>query len=362
MHYSSPQINPVNGNSNTTKKSYLFWIMIVGLFIILSLIPNRLVFNASIRSFNTVFQSILMEAFPFIFVGVFISSILHVFVTQETLLRIFPKNQFAALGVSAISGFFLPVCDCAIVPIASGLVKKGLPLHCAMTFMLAAPIVDPVVIAATFYAFPGKPQIAVWRVIIGITTALCVGIILLLLPEKSSPFTNEPHSTGCSCGCSITPSVGSIELSIPEKISKPSKWMALLPKVSSVLTHASGEFFAVGQYLILGAFISVAVQTFLPYQWLSSLSENRIASLLIMMAAAFLLSICSTADAFIARSFSGTFSTGSVMGFMAAGAMMDIKNYLMMRSLFTHAFVLKILSLSYGIAFLLLLLVIPFFT
>lgn len=125
-------------------------------------------------------------------------------------------------------------------------------------------------------------------------------------------------------------------------------------KLQAVFSHAADEFFAVGQFLVLGAFISVAVQTFLPYEWLSALSGNRTLSVLVMMAAAFLLSICSTADAFIAKSFSSTFSLGSVMGFMVAGALMDVKNYLMMSYLFRKRFILKVLGITYSVAFLLL--------
>lgn len=237
--------------------------------------------------------------------------------------------------------------------------------------MLAAPIVDPVVIASTYYAFPGRPEIALYRVLIGVTVALSVGIILMLFPDKESPLLIDAIPVSCSCGCGDEHDhshhepehrPASIALSIPVKDAtiavlkdtpQPQKSKFSM-QMQAVFSHAADEFFAVGQFLVLGAFISVAVQTFLPYEWLSALSGNRTLSVLVMMAAAFLLSICSTADAFIARSFSSTFSLGSVMGFMVAGALMDIKNYLMMSYLFRKRFILKVLGITYSIAFLLL--------
>lgn len=342
-----------------------------GFFVLLALIPESSFWPPPVKSFNTVFQSILMEAFPFIFIGVFISALLHVFLSQDHLVRIFPKNRFAGLGLAAIAGLFLPVCDCAIVPIAGRLVKKGVPLPSAITFMLAAPIVDPVVIASTYYAFPGRPEIALYRVLIGVTVALSVGIILMLFPDKESPLLIDALPANCSCSCGdehdhshheAKHRPASIALSMPVKNESTAFLKdALQPQkpefsmqLQAVFSHAAGEFFAVGQFLVLGALISVAVQTFLPYEWLSALSGNRTLSVLVMMAAAFLLSICSTADAFIARSFSSTFSLGSVMGFMVAGALMDIKNYLMMSYLFRKRFILKVLGITYSIAFILL--------
>lgn len=356
----SPEIN--NSSPKTRGRSFtgpMFIIAFLVFFALLPAIPEAGFWSLPIKSFNTVFQSILMEAFPFIFIGVFISAILHVFVSQDALVRIFPKNRFAGLGLAAVAGFFLPVCDCAIVPIAGRLVKKGVPLHCAITFMLAAPIVDPVVIASTYYAFPGRPEIALYRVLIGVTVAVTVGILLMLFPDKESPLLGDALPVTCSCGCGDNadhshdddhrhkPMGIALSMPVPQK-------PKALTQLKAVFSHAADEFFAVGQFLVLGAFISVAVQTFLPYEWLSALSGNRTLSVLVMMAAAFLLSICSTADAFIARSFSSTFSLGSVMGFMVAGALMDIKNYLMMSCLFKKTFILKVFSLTYGIAFLLL--------
>ncbi|MFZ5989931.1 MAG: permease [Bacillota bacterium] len=290
---------------------------------------------SKIAVFNTVFQSILMQAFPFMFVGVFISSILQVFVSEDTITKVFPKNKFIAFLISIVAGVFLPVCDCAIVPIAGRLVKKGVPLYCAVTFMLAAPVVDPVVVASTFYAFPGSPQIAVYRVVIGIVIAAAVGITLLLFGEEGNVLLNNVNSSLCNCGyCSSN-----------------NRNKRIKDRIGMIFQHAGAEFFEVGKFLIIGAFLSVIVQTALPREILAGISAEGIGSLLVMMGAAFILSICSTSDAFIARSFSSLFPMSSVMGFMVMGAMIDIKNVLMLLGTFKKRFVVKLLLIILALSF-----------
>ena len=133
---------------------------------------------------NTVFLSIIIQAFPFILIGVFVSSIMQVFISSDTVVRIFPKKKLPGFVVAIIAGLFFPVCDCAIVPVTARLVKKGVPLPAAVTFMLAAPIVNPIVIASTLYAFPGQPEMAAYRVYLGITIALTVGVAFLIFRRE----------------------------------------------------------------------------------------------------------------------------------------------------------------------------------
>ena len=126
-------------------------------------------------------------------------------------------------------------------------------------------------------------------------------------------------------------------------------------KIDAVLRHAGNEFFEVGRYLIVGAFLSAIVQTFVPKEALAGLGGGYVVSLLVMMLSAFIMSVCSTSDAFIARSFSNQFPIGSVMGFMVLGPMLDIKNLLMLMGSFNKKFVIKLVCLIFGLSFLLLL-------
>jgi uncharacterized membrane protein YraQ (UPF0718 family)/GTPase SAR1 family protein len=290
----------------------------------------------SFRDFTTVYMSILIQAIPFILIGIAISSFLQIFVSGESVARFFPKNRILAFCIALVSGVLIPLCDCAIVPVAGGLIKKGIPLSVAVTFMLAAPIVNPIVIASTFYAFPNEPLVGILRIGIGLLVALFTGLFFLFFDKSKSAYTGGDTLTLCDCGyCSI-------ELE---------KGASLLKKADAFCAHSVAEFFSVGKFLIIGAFISALTQSALPENLFSSHNFPAVVTLIIMMGAAFVLSICSTSDAFIARSFTTRFPLPSVMGFLVLGPMIDIKNLLMLSALFTRKFVIKLLAVLLSLSF-----------
>lgn len=294
---------------------------------------------SKIQAFNTVFLSILIQAFPFILLGVVVSSIIQVFVPGETIVKFFPRKTGVGFIVAVLAGFLFPVCDCAIVPVAARLVKKGVPLHTAVTFMLAAPIVNPLSIASTLYAFPGEPSIAIYRLILGIAIAFTVGITFYFFPEEKNVTLDRLRYTSCQCGyCG--------DNAVPE---------GFFGRLEAIFRHAGAEFFEVGRFLVIGAFLSSIVQVWVPKDILSGVGGGYIVSLIIMMLSAFVLSVCSTSDAFIARTFVNQFSIGAVMGFMVLGPMIDIKNVLMLLGNFNKRFVIKLVFVIFTLAFIILL-------
>jgi uncharacterized membrane protein YraQ (UPF0718 family) len=292
-----------------------------------------------LNTFSTVFLSILMQAFPFILIGVFISSILQVFISDEALIRIFPRNTIFGFVFAVLAGFLFPVCDCAIVPVASRLIKKGVPVPAAITFMLSAPLVNPVVIASTLYAFHGQPYIALLRVCTGIAVALAVGISFIFFTEEKSIIRQGQDKLSCSCEyCSSGTESGK----------------GISAKLGMVFSHAGAEFFEVGRYVIVGAFLSSLFQVAVPKDIFDKLLGRNVLSLIVMMLAAFVFSVCSTSDAFIARTFTNQFSTGAILGFLILGPMIDIKNLLMLLSSFKKGFVVKLILFIFTFSFVLL--------
>lgn len=89
-----------------------------------------------------------------------------------------------------------------------------------------------------------------------------------------------------------------------------------------------------GRYLVVGGMLAAAMQTFIPQSFLLAIGGGPFISVLVMLALAFILSICSTVDAFVALGFLGTFSFGSVLSFLTFGPMVDIKSLLMYRQVF----------------------------
>lgn len=291
---------------------------------------------ARFTAFNTIFISILIQAFPFILAGVIVSGIIHVFVQGEFIERFFSRHRGLSILAALLGGVFFPVCDCAIIPVMRRLVVKGVPLGIAAIFMLASPIVDPVVIASTFYAFPLNPEIALWRIGLGITIALLVGAYFLCFPYRQ-----EVHREGLGAGqpcycqdCSQCSRQGT---------GAGGGW-GTGEKIGQVIRHTGSEFFEVGQYIIIGAAFSTYLQTHVSPETVELFSGTTTGSLVSMMGLAFLLSICSTSDAFIAMNFSAIFPLAAVISFMVFGAMLDIKNLLLLLGSFRQAFVARLVS------------------
>ena len=288
----------------------------------------------NLNDFSLILISILLEAIPFVLIGAFVSSIIQIYVSEATIAKIVPKSRILGLFGASLMGFIFPVCECAIVPIMRRLLKKGVPIHIAITFMLAVPIANPVVLLSTFYAFSGQWEYVFMRGILGILAAITVGHIVGRLSGDQSPLIEEVRETTAF----VLPT-----LSVVEKKKK--------HPVVEVVAHTAGEFFDVGKFLIIGAGLSAAMQTFIPRESILSIGQGDIASILIMMTMAFVLSLCSEADAFIARTFLGQFTTGSIIGFLIFGPMIDIKNTLMLAGVVKKKFLIQLISVIAIICF-----------
>ncbi|WP_341465710.1 permease [Clostridium pasteurianum] len=169
--------------SRGTSPAILIILLPIGmlLLLIMASLKNQfslIIQNTIVQSFTTIFLSIILEAIPFIIIGVFISSLIQIFVSEETISKILPKNKFVGIFLAGIIGIVFPVCECAIVPIVRRLLKKGMPLYIGITFMLSVPIINPVVLVSTYYAFLGNPYMVLLRAGIGCTSAMLIGFII----------------------------------------------------------------------------------------------------------------------------------------------------------------------------------------
>ncbi|WP_044894884.1 permease [Bacillus alveayuensis] len=264
---------------------------------------------------NTMFLSIILEAIPFILIGVFVSAFIQTFTSEDTLRLWLPKNPYVAIVFAAFFGIIFPVCECAIIPIVRRLIKKGMPPAVGMTFLMSAPILNPVVFASTYYAFQSKNEIAFARMGLAFLVAVLVGIIVYRIFKQKNPLKTKISSTH--------EHVHHTE----------NKWKA-------TLYHASDEFFDTGKYLLIGAFLASLVQTFLNRNELLQIGTDELVSPFIMMGFAYVLSLCSEADAFVASSFGNTFSEGAILAFLIYGPMLDLKNTLMLFAYFRTRFVI----------------------
>lgn len=276
----------------------------------------------------------IMEAIPFVLVGVLISGLIQSFVTEQWIARVMPKNRVLSSLLGCSVGVFFPSCECGIVPITRRLLNKGVPLNAGIAFMLTGPIVNPIVLFSTFIAFGNDWTMAAIRAGMAFAVALAVSLSISLL----FPTLPLRHS---QLAAAETAAASETHVHNRSAVRRPA-WYA---RVYSVLLHGIDEFFSVGKYLVLGAFIAASMQTFVPTSTLLHLGSNPVTSSLIMIALAFVMSLCSEADAFIASSFRSTFSTGALSAFLVFGPMVDIKQTLMLLGAFRTKFVVVLISL-----------------
>lgn len=310
------------------------------LFEILRSVSIPMIQIPDLQTLNTVFLSILFEAFPFILIGVFVSSLIQVLIPSHIIERAFTRNLPLGFLAALFAGIVFPVCDCATVPVTARLIKKGAPPAIAVTFLLAAPLVNPIVVISTFCAFPGYPIVAFCRIAVGLLIALLVGLSFLWGSSGRRSMATAAFGAA-SCGCAIC--AGSAPLH------------GFRAKADAVLNHAANEFFGVGIYLIAGALISSILQVYLPKSIWSVFGSRAALAVAAMMGAAFILSVCSTSDAFIARTFANSIPIASVMAFMILGPMLDFKNLMLLIGNFKKRFVLRLVMTICAFSFLLLL-------
>lgn len=280
---------------------------------------------------NTIFISMVIEAIPFILVGVLISGLIQTFVTERWIARIMPRNRYLSSMFGCGVGMLFPSCECGIVPITRRLIDKGMPLHAGIAFMLTGPIINPIVLFATYIAFGNDWRMVVIRAGLAIAVAFVVSIAISYA-FPALPFRSRTlHETAATAEAS--------------NAGPPASRTSVFSRLYDVVVHAIEEFFDVGKYLVLGAFVAASMQTFVPTSYLLHLGSNPLLSSLVMIALAFVISLCSEADAFIASSFRSTFTVGSLSAFLVFGPMIDIKNTLMLLGVYRGKFVAVLIAL-----------------
>ncbi len=266
----------------------------------------------------TIFLSVFLEALPFVLLGVVVSSLIHACVSPDLIARVVPRNRFLAHLVAGLLGLVFPICECGIIPVVRSLIRKGLPVSVGVVMILAIPIVNPVVATSTYVAFGRHPGVLLWRLSTGYCIAvgvgLCFGLLSARFPVKQAAPLQEEEAA-----CAVEGNHGGVP-----------------GRLGAFLAHLGEEFFEITRFLVLGAFLSAIVQSTVSREWLIGLPYGRLLAVPLMMLLAYLLSICSEADAFVASSFRSLFPIMPLLGFMVFGAMLDLKSTVMLRATFAR--------------------------
>ena len=282
--------------------------------------------------FSTRFLGIFIEAVPFLLLGTLASGLIDAFIGADDIARWVPRNPLLATLVGTFMGFAFPVCECGVVPVVRRLYTKGLPMSVGVTFLLAAPVINPVVLVSTYVAF-GFGAVLIGRFVITALVALAVGLVFAFAARPQDVL--RPSS--------LAPVMGGSGDVIPLYARTPRK--PLLAGLREALSTAGDEFFEMGRYLIIGSLLAAGMQTLVSQDVLLALGSGPILSVIVMQLLAFVLSVCSTVDSFLALAFAGTFTTGSILAFLTFGPMVDIKSTLMFAGVFRPRIVLYLILL-----------------
>lgn len=268
------------------------------------------------QTFVTIFLGIFIEAVPFLLAGSLVSGFIEVFVSQETVLRLAPRRSALAALAGAGLGMVFPVCECGVVPVTRRLYRKGMPIPLGIAFLLAAPVINPVVILSTYAAFGWGPML--WgRVVFTFLVAFAVGLLFRwATPEETFA---APVAAQAASGPPPAPRLALGIVAAPPSVD-------LWAGVPRALTAAGDDFLDMARYLVGGSLLAAGMQTLVPQSALLAIGASPVTSVVAMMVLAFVLSICSTVDAFVALAFVGTFTPASILAFLVFGPMVDIKS------------------------------------
>ncbi|MEY2478341.1 MAG: uncharacterized protein QOG87_3656 [Actinomycetota bacterium] len=270
----------------------------------------------AVQTWFTIFVSITVQAMPFLVLGVVLSGAIAAFVPPGALARALPKNRALAVPVAGLAGVALPGCECGSVPIAGRLVARGAPPAAALTFLLAAPAINPVVIVATAVAFPGRPEMAVARFGASLLAAVVVGLIWVRIGRDE--WVERARRTTTEGG---------------------SRW-------SIFTSTAAHDFLHAGGFLVVGGITAATLQVIIPRSVLDSLAGSGAVAVATMAVLAVVLAICSEADAFVAAGLS-QFSLTSRLVFLVVGPMVDVKLVSLQAGVFGRTFASRFAPLAF---------------
>jgi uncharacterized membrane protein YraQ (UPF0718 family) len=341
------------------------------------------------------FTSLFHEALPFVVLGAALGGILQEFLPSRVLARFLPRSRVLGIFIGGLLGLIFPMCECGIIPLMRRLLRKGLPLSACMSYLLAGPIINVVVILSTFVAFSGQQSDAagiranqmnaVWmvsmRMALGYLVAVGTGLIVewrvrkrgnaaLLMPiaateaeiDVPEPFADAPehhhghhhhrheHVHAQETGTKPPGGVGLPVLAtapaapVAVAAAAPKKQATWLRRLGNVSETALHDFIDIAVFLIIGAFVASLVRQFVAQEQIAEWSSGQpLLAIGLMMCFAFVVTLCSEADAFVAASFQ-TLRPAAKLAFLVLGPMLDVKLFLMYMRVFKPRFMYTVIA------------------
>jgi uncharacterized membrane protein YraQ (UPF0718 family) len=289
--------------------SELLFLVVLAAFLLRPLLDD-LVDDPALQTWATIFVSIAVQALPFLVLGVLVSGAITAFVPPSVFRRILPKNQAAAVPIAGAAGVLLPGCECGSVPVAGGLMSRGVPPAAAFAFLLSAPAINPIVLVATAVAFPGRPEVVLARFVASLATAIVVGLLWVRFGQDRW-----------------------LRIQRRPEVVMGARWPTFLDTARHDFLHAGG-------FLVLGAILAATLNVIVPRGIYEAVASDPILGVLALTLLAVVMSICSEADAFIAASLP-EFSPAAILAFMVVGPMVDLKLVALQAGTFGRQFAVR---------------------
>lgn len=327
----------VNSADRKTTLSFSFLIEAVFLCFAVALLVfgKRLGIDTAVNDLAISFVAIMLEAMPFMLIGAVIGGFIEAFVPQEWVSRILAGRTRTSIFIAAGLGAVFPVCECAIVPVVRRLLHKGVPASAAIAFLLGGPIVNPVVAGSTWLAYRGDWSFVGTRMVFGYGIAVAIALVTSYLFRQKDMLLDDAHvSTHSACGC------GAHDHETADR--------TMIQRFLTACQHACDDFFDVGKFLVIGAFVAAGCRTIIGVDVFRELFASPGLAIISMMALAMALNLCSETDAFIAAGFRGVLPDTAQMAFMLLGPMLDFKLLLMYLTMFRKRTILVLSLLIFG--------------
>jgi uncharacterized membrane protein YraQ (UPF0718 family) len=307
-------------------RSVEVFILVLLLVAVLQAPINGLVSTPALQNWMTVFIAVVTQALPFLLLGVVLSAVIAVFVPAGFFARALPTQPVLAVAAAGAAGAVLPGCECASVPVAGALVRRGVIPAAALAFLLSAPAINPIVLTATAVAFPRNPEMVFARFGASLLASCAMGWMWLrwgraewLRPPGRPSFQGQR-------------------------------------KVAAFWGSVRHDVMQAGGFLVVGAMSAATLKVLVPATWLHAVASIPVVSTLALAVLAVLLSICSEADAFVAASLT-QFSLTARLTFMVVGPMIDLKLFAMQAGTFGRSFAVRFAPATFVVAVLVAVLV-----
>ncbi|MGW1779468.1 permease [Streptomyces sp. NPDC002143] len=280
-------------------------------------------YTPPVAAWWTVFTAVAVQGVPFLLLGTVVSAAIGAFVPERVFRRLLPRNPALAVPVAGVAGVVLPGCECASVPVAGSLMRRGVAPAAALAFLLSAPAINPVVLVATSIAFPGQPKMVLARLLASLGTAVVMGWLWarfgkekwLRLPKPRTA-GQESHATGGA---------------------------------RAFLTGLQHDFLHAGGFLVLGAAAAATFNIAVPRSVLDVFTGSPWLAVPLLAVLAVVLCVCSEADAFVAASLSA-FPPTARLAFMVVGPMVDLKLIALQAGTFGRSFAVRFASATWVVA------------